>query len=187
MVKFIAHHLYDPVKRETVTGHGMPEAVAASLKQQGALKVVGPHAPGTVKHRLSLWGTMYKWRDLAGPFGDGQIRTALRLAVRAAARPSQRKSQNAVTGGIITQLLATCGRGHLADRRDAALLLTAFASGGRPRSEIAGLRVEDIVKVPDVLSDPSDPNSVLLPYRSLRLGRTKTTDASDDARSYLVG
>ena len=187
VVKFVAHHLYDPVKRETVTEHGMPEAVAASLKQQGALKVAGPHAPGTVKRRLSLWGTMHKWRGLAGPFGDGQIRNALRLAVRAAARPSQRKSQTAVTGDIIAKLLAACGRGNLADLRDAALLLTAFASGGRRRSEIAGLRVEDIVKEPDVLSDPLDPNSIPLPCRSLRLGRTKTTNASDDARSYLVG
>ena len=187
VVKFIAHHLYDPVKRETVTEHGMPEAVAASLKQQGALKAVGPHAPETVKRRLSLWGTMHKWRGLAGPFGDGQIRNALRLAVRAAARPRQRKSQTAVTGDVVAKLLATCGRGTLADRRDAALLLVAFASGGRRRSEIAGLRVEDIVKEPDVLSDPANPNSAALPCLSLRLGRTKTTDAADDARSYLVG
>jgi hypothetical protein len=67
------------------------------------------------------------------------------------------------------------------------MILTAFAWGGRRRSAIAGLRVEDIVNEPDVLSDPADPNSAPLPCRSLRLGRTRTTDASEDAPSYLVG
>ena len=187
VVKFIAHHLYDREKRAGDATHGMPAAVAESLKASGALKSEGPHAPATVQRRLSLWGTMHKWRAVAGPFGDGQIRTALRLAVRAAAGPRARKSQRAVTGDIIVKMAAACGGGRLADLRDKALILAAFASGGRRRSEIAGLRVEDIIKEPDVLSDPADPASSLLPCRSLRLGRTKTTDAADDARSYLVG
>ena len=186
-MKFIAHHLYDQAKRESDATHGMPAGVAGALRAGGTLEIDGPHAAATVKRGLSLWGTMHKWRGLAGPVGVGQIRNALWLAIRAAALPRQRKSQNAVTGDIVEKLLAVCRRGHLTDRRDAALILATFDSGGRRRSEFAGLRVEDIVKEPDVLTDPANHNSIPLPCRWLRLGRTKTTDASDDARAYLVG
>ena len=186
-VSFVAHHLWDPVKRETDAGHGMPAEVAAALKEQGALRVEGPHAPGTVKRRLALWSSMHAWRGLEGPFGDGRVRTAIRLAVRAAARPRQRKSERAVTGDIVEKLLKTCWLNRPQDLRDRALILTAFASGGRRRSEVASLRVEDIVIEADVPADPSDPNSPRLPCRRIRLGRTKTTQADDDASVFLIG
>ena len=69
------------------------------------------------------------------------MKSALRLAVRATGRPRQRKSKKAVTGDVLGKLLATCAANSLVDIRDRALLLTAFASGGRRRSEVAGLRV----------------------------------------------
>ena len=84
-------------------------------------------------------------------------------------------------------LLATCASDRLADARDAALLLVAFASGGRRRSEVAGLRVEQLTAEAPVPADPSDPKSAALPCLSIRLGRTKTTGADADARVFLVG
>jgi integrase len=130
---------------------------------------------------------MHAWRGLEGPFGDGRLRTALRLAVRAASRPRQRKSERAVTGDVVEKLLATCWLNRPQDLRDRALILVAFASGGRRRSEVAALRVEDIVVEADVASDPRDPNSPRLPCRRLRLGRTKTASADEDAHAYLIG
>jgi integrase len=186
-VKFIAHHLWDAAKKESDPEHGMPAEVAASLKAQGALKNEGPHAPGTVKRRLALWSSMHTWRGLEGPFQDGRVKTALRLAVRAAARPRQRKSERAVTGDVVAKLLATCWLNRPQDLRDRALILTAFASGGRRRSEVAALRVEDVVVEADVPADPSDPHSPRLPCRRIRLGRTKTTDADEDASAFLIG
>lgn len=189
VVKFIAHHLWDPVRKEADPAHGMPDEVASALRISGALKSVGPHAPATVQRRLSLWGSMHKWRGLDGPFGDGQIRTALRLAVRAAQRPRTRKSEQAVTADIIEKLLQTGWMNRLIDLRDRAILLVAFGSGGRRRSEIAALRVEDIRVEPDLPA----PNlsgglgELPLPCRAIRLGRTKTTDAGDGAVSLLVG
>ncbi len=184
VVKFVAHHLYDPVRKETDEAHGMPADVAEALRAAGALKSAGPHAPATVKRRLSLWGSMHKWRGLNGPFGDGQIRAALRLAVRAAARPRNRKSDQAVTADVVEKLLATCWMNRLIDVRDKAIILVAFGSGGRRRSEVAALRVEDIRQEPDI---PGEPGGLPLPARSLRLGRTKTTDADDAAVSWLIG
>jgi integrase len=186
-VKFIAHHLWDPVKRESDPAHGMPAEVAAALKAQGALKTEGPHAPGTVKRRIALWSSMHKWRGLEGPFGDGRVKTALRLAVRVASRPRARKSERAVTGDIVEKLLKTCWLRRPQDLRDRALILVAFASGGRRRSEVAALRAEDVIVEADVPADPADPNSPRLPCRRIRLGRTKTTDADEDASAFLIG
>jgi integrase len=92
-----------------------------------------------------------------------------------------------VTADVLERLLATCASDRLADARDAALLLVAFASGGRRRSEVAGLRVEQLIVEAPVASDPADPKSSTLPCLSIRLGRTKTTGADADARVFLVG
>ncbi|MCJ9719393.1 tyrosine-type recombinase/integrase, partial [Agrobacterium sp. BETTINA12B] len=68
-----------------------------------------------------------------------------------------------------------------------ALLLLAFASGGRRRSEVAGLRVEDLVDDEPVRADPADANSPPLPCLTIHLGRTKTTTADDDEQVVLIG
>jgi hypothetical protein len=65
--------------------------------------------------------------------------------------------------------------------------MAAFASGGRRRSEIAGLRLEQLRDDPPVLSDTADPASTPLPCLSIRLGRTKTTEADDDAKALMIG
>ena len=136
-LKFVAHHLWDPAKRESDPAHGMPAEVTAALVAAGLLRVDGPHAPATVRRRLASWSTLHRWRGIAGPFASPALRAAVRLAVRAAARPRRRKSKRAVTRRILDRLLATCGGETLADCRDRALLLVAFGSGGRRRSEIA--------------------------------------------------
>ncbi len=187
ILKFIAHHLWDTARREIDPAHGMPADVEATLREQGLLRATGPHAPSTVKRRLTSWSVLTKWRGLEGDFAATSVRAALRLAVRAHARPRGRKSQSAVTGEVLSKLLATCATDRLADIRDRALLLTAFASGGRRRSELAGLRVEDLVDDEPVRENPADPNSRQMPCLILRLGRTKTTAADEDARSVMVG
>ncbi len=186
-LKFVAHHLWDPAKREADPAHGMPAEVATALVAAGVLRVGGPHAPATARRRLSSWSTLHRWRGLLGPFASPALRAALRLAVRASARPRRRKSRRAVTRDILDQLLAICATDRLADCRDRALLLVAFASGGRRRSEIAGLRVEHCREDEPVALDPADPNSPRLPCLTIHLGRTKTTAADEDAQALLIG
>jgi integrase len=186
-LKFVAHHLWDPQKRETDAAHGMPGEVDAVLRAKGHLRSEGPHAPGTVKRRLAHWGTLHRWRGLDGPFAAPTLRAALRLAVRASARPRGRKSQKAVTRDVLEQLLAVCDWNRLVDCRDKALLLTAFASGGRRRSEIARLRLDQIFREAPAPLDPADPLSETLPCLSIVLGRTKTGLADEDTRVLLIG
>ncbi len=185
VLRFIAHHLWDEEERERNAEHGMPEAVAEALHAEGRLKSTGPHAPATVRRRLALWSSLHRWRGLDGPFGNPSIRNALRLAIRAADRPRARKSPAAITRDILDQLLATCGRGRAVDLRDRALLLLAFGSGGRRRSEIARLKVDDLEEREPVAVDPKAPNDEKLPVLAIRLRRTKTSSA-DAGESVLV-
>ncbi|RVC77657.1 integrase [Mesorhizobium sp. M4A.F.Ca.ET.022.05.2.1] len=187
LIKFVAHHLWDPAKRETDVSHGMPEDVTAALKSAKLLRVDGPHAPNTVRRRLSSWSTLTKWRGLRGKFNAPGLQSAIKLAVRASARPRGRKSKKAVTADILTVLLKACAGDRLIDVRDRAILITAFASGGRRRSEISALRVEQIVEEEPVPTDPKAPHGEKLPCLSIRLGRTKTTQADSDAFVLLIG
>ena len=165
----------------------MPAEVEGFLREKGHLRSLGPHAPATVKRRLAHWGTLHRWRGFDGPFSAPTLRAALRLAVRASARPRGRKSQKAVTRDVLDQLVAVCDWNRLVDFRDKALLLTAFASGGRRRSEIARLRLEQIAREPPVPLDPANPRSGTLPCLSIVLGRTKTGSADEETRVLLIG
>ncbi|MEN4966853.1 site-specific integrase [Brucella intermedia] len=183
LLKFVAHHLWQPQQREIEPDHGMPAGVEEELRQQGFLRVSGPHAPATVRRRLANWSTLTRWRGLEGAFSSPSVKSAIRLAVRALNRPRSRKSANAITGDILGKLLATCSGEDLTALRDRAILMVAFASGGRRRSEIAGLRTEQLVKQAAVTDEDGSP----LPSLGIHLGRTKTSGADQDEIVYLTG
>ena len=183
LLKFVAHHLWDPERRVTDPDHGMPADVDENLRSQGFLKSTGPHAPATVRRRLANWSTLTKWRGLDGAFASPALKSAIRLAIRAAPRQRRRKSAKAVTGDVLAKLLATCATDSLRDLRDRAILMVAFASGGRRRSEIAGLRCEQLTIEPPIEMPDGPP----LPSLAIHLGRTKTTTGEQDDTVYLTG
>lgn len=183
LLKFVAHHLWHPSRRETDPDHGMPCTVEDSLRNQGFLRTAGPHAPDTVRRRLASWSTLTKWRGQSGAFSSPALKSAIRLAVRATSRPRKRKSAKAVTADILAQMVATCSPSSLRDIRDQAILMLAFASGGRRRSEVASLRVEQLTVEPpiDVTDGPA------LPSLAIHLGRTKTSGSDHEEIVYLSG
>ncbi|QIB39634.1 site-specific integrase (plasmid) [Rhizobium oryzihabitans] len=183
LLKFVAQHLWDPQKRASDPDHGMPADVDENLRSQGFLKSTGPHAPSTVRRRLANWSTLTKWRGLDGAFASPPLKSAIRLAVRAVPRKRSRKSAKAVTGDVLAKLLATCATENLRDLRDRAILMVAFASGGRRRSEIAGLRVEQLTEEAPI----EVPGGPPLPSLGIHLGRTKTTSGEQDDVVYLTG
>jgi integrase len=172
-----------PEQRAVEPSHGMPADVEEELRQQGFLRVSGPHAPATVRRRLANWSTLTRWRGLEGSFSSPSVKSAIRLAVRAINWPRNRKSANAITGDILSKLLATCSGKDLTALRDRAILMVAFASGGRRRSEVASLRTEQLVKQVPV----TDENGSPLPSLGIHLGRTKTSGADHDEIVYLTG
>ena len=183
LLKFVAHHLWDPQYRETDHDHGMPADVEQSMREQRFLRSSGPHAPDTVRRRLASWSTLTKWRGLTGVFSSPSLKSAIRLAVRATPRPRKRKSAKAVTGDVLAEMLATCSTDSLRDIRDRAILMVAFASGGRRRSEIAGLRREQLSVEPPITVEGGPP----LPSLAIHLGRTKTSGSEHDEVVYLTG
>jgi integrase len=183
LLKFVAHHLWQPEQRDIDAHHGMPADVEQSLREQCFLRSLGPHAPDTVRRRLASWSTLTKWRGLTGVFSSPSLKSAIRLAVRATPRPRKRKSAKAVTGDVLAKLLATCSTDSLHDIRDRAILMVAFASGGRRRSEIAGLRREQLTVEPPITVEGGAP----LPSLAIHLGRTKTSGSDHDEVVYLTG
>ncbi len=183
LLKFVAHHLWDPERRAADPDHGMPHEVDDNLRRQGFLKSTGPHAPTTVRRRLANWSTLTRWRGLDGAFASPALKSAIRLAVRAVPRQRRRKSVKAVTGDVLAKLLATCATDTLRDIRDRAILMVAFASGGRRRSEIAGLRLEQLTEEAPIEIEGGPP----LPSLAIHLGRTKTTTGEQDDVVYLTG
>lgn len=183
LLKFVAHHLWDPQKRLTDPEHGMPAEVEDKLRVQGFLRTVGAHASDTVRRRLATWSTLTKWRGISGAFASPALKSAIRLAVRATPRPKKPKSARAVTVDVLAKLLATCGSGGLRDLRDRAILMVAFASGGRRRSEVASLRKEQLTVEAPLAIEGGPP----LPSLSIHLGRTKTSGADRDEVVYLTG
>lgn len=183
LLKFVAHHLWDAEKRLMDPHHGMPADVEDKLRLQGILRTVGPHAPDTVRRRLATWSTLTKWRGLDGSFSSPSLRSAIRLSVRATPRPRTRKSAKAVTGEVLAKLIGTCRTDSLRDVRDRAILMVAFGSGGRRRSEIAGLRIEQLQPEEPIQIDGGPPLLSL----SIHLGRTKTSGADHDEIVYLTG
>lgn len=187
VLKFVAHHLYDPVEREHNPNHGMPAAVETELRGRGILRSAGPQAASTVRRRLSSWASLHRLRGLHGAFATPTVREAVKRAAKARDRPPGRKSRRAIVRDVLEDLLATCDGSLPVAVRDRALLLVAFASGGRRRSEIANLRVEQLTVEPPVPRDATEPAGRMLPCMTLDLGRTKTTAAEDGQRVKLIG
>lgn len=197
LLKFVAHHLWDPAKRASDESHGMPTSVTKTMKERGLLRSTGPHAPSTVRRRLASWATLHRWRNLEGSFNSPALRKAVRLATRAAARPRHRKSRQPVSIEILGTLLERLDReiagwapGSGAPARgdvfralrDRSILSLGFAAGGRRRSEISQLVVEQI-EVREVDADGGGSENILI----IHLGRTKTQDADEDSSVTVRG
>ena len=120
-----------------------PRRVAEALVAAGLRRSLAAPASGSLKRRIANWATFHRWRDAASPFDLPSVKQALKAARRAAARPPRKKSARPILSRDLDALLAATGPG-LRGLRDRALLETGWSSGGRRRSELAELRVEDL-------------------------------------------
>ena len=185
-LKFVAHHLRDPSKRASDPRHGMPADVAQSLQGERLLRCDGPlpehrqAAPGELEHSAPVE------RDRGTVCGaESALVPAIGRSRLAAAAPAQVQAgrHSGCLGSVDRDL-----RDGSSDRyRDLAILLLAFASGGRRCSEVARLRVEQLRDEPPARVDPRDLKSPTLPCLAIQLGQTKTGDADEEGRALLVG
>lgn len=142
---------------------GAAREAAEALIHAGLRRCLTCPAPSTLDRRIASWRAFHRMRNLPSPFEAPLIRQARAKARKAAARPRQPKSKRPITRDVLLQLLDSCDD-SLRGIRDRAILTLGFASGGRRRSELTALNVEDIAR------DEDDPNLLWI-----RLLETKTT------------
>ncbi|MGH8255860.1 MAG: site-specific integrase [Steroidobacteraceae bacterium] len=165
VIQFIVDHLehlpdlpppeispYTPSSR--TTQHLLPLAIDRRLVDRHYKAQLGPWSLATVQTRLAALSCAHE-HYIAGnahlnlgpeanPLRDPRVRQLIAAARRAYARRGRDPSRPiAATRSVMQALLATCGD-DLVGKRDRALLLFGWASGGRRRSEIIAASFENV-------------------------------------------
>jgi integrase len=143
VARFILDHSAD---LEAMAPGDPPRLTADALIDLGLRRARAMPRPATLERRLASWRRLHAARGAEGPFAAPALRALMaraRAAGRAAHGRPAPKSANPVDRDMLDRLVAARAPG-LHGIRDAALIETAWASGGRRRSELAGLRVEDM-------------------------------------------
>lgn len=147
----VLQFLVDHSERKTRSGlqTELPESVDQALVAGGFKSSLGPPALATVMHRVSVLSKLHQIKSATNPCQDPAVRELLAKTRRAyAKRGVQQAKKPALTKDPLEAMLATCDD-SLRGLRDRALLLFAWASGGRRRSEVTEATMENVRKVGD--------------------------------------
>ncbi len=137
MVRFLTDH-----------AEGMDPEHEETLVREGIKRDRGPHAINTVLRRLYAISAVHDALGLPSPVRDRRVKLLASRARKAMARRgfAPRKKRAAVRS-VLDAMLATCEGDRMTDIRDRALLLYAWSSGGRRRSEVAEAVFERLAPV----------------------------------------
>jgi integrase len=161
VIQFLQDHLAQNPAREqpeaipfrgplSASQHTLPDAVDNRLVRGGYKKRPGPLPISTVMSRLSALSGAHRTQatrssptaTLPNPLTDARVREYLkRCRVLASRVPRATRASAPLTRHDLDTLVATCGS-DLAGVRDRALMLLAWHTGGRRRSELASARIE---------------------------------------------
>ena len=144
VIQFIVDHLArGPVNSPACE---LPTAIDALLVESGFKKHLGPLKMSSLLHRLSVLAQLHKLRKQPNPCEDPQVRHLVSRAKRAASKRGEIVTKKtAATQEPLEAMLATCDE-SLTGIRDRALLLFAWSSGGRRRSEVADATLDWLAK-----------------------------------------
>ncbi len=122
----------------------LPAEVDAFLVEQGYKGKRGAFALNTLSHRVSVISKAHQNADVDNPCNHPGVRKLLSSVRRSySARGVRPTQQSALTKEPLELVLATCDD-SLRGKRDRALLLFAWASGGRRRSEVTDATMENL-------------------------------------------
>ncbi|MCH9647731.1 MAG: site-specific integrase [Deltaproteobacteria bacterium] len=159
MLVFVGHHALQE----------MPEDVVERLVEQGRLRRdeegrVKMGTVSTLERRLASLSTLHQLAgvpDHLNPRRDPRVREMLKRARKSAAAAGQRvRKPKAATRPVLDRLVGACNDLELAGVRDQALLLFAWATGGRRRSEVCAALVQDLTET----RDPENPEQIAYWY-----------------------
>jgi integrase len=143
-VACVMQFIVDHAERTTDKGlvSELPSDIDLALVQAGYKGKMGALAHSTLQHRISVLSKVHQMRELKSPCQDPRIRELLSRTRKAyAKRGALPRKKQALTKDPLQALLRTCDA-TLKGKRDRALLLFAWASGGRRRSEVAQAQFE---------------------------------------------
>jgi len=145
VIQFIVDH----AQRKTSAGLEceLPAPVDQALVDIGCKTALGPPALATLMLRVSVLSKVHQLKDVRNPCQDPKVRELLAKTRRAyAKRGVVADKKAALTKEPFEALLETCDE-SLRGVRDRALLLFAWASGGRRRSEVTQASMDNVRKI----------------------------------------
>ena len=135
VIQFLVDHLERSTPQGLVTE--LPPAADQALVAGRYKAALGPLALGTVTQRIAVLSKAHQTAAAPNPCADEAVRDLMAKGRRAyAKRGVVQRKQRALTKEPLQAMLDTCD-GGLKGLRDQALLLFAWSSGGRRRSEVA--------------------------------------------------
>jgi site-specific recombinase XerD len=142
---------YYPIEPELVlmflTDHFavMPDHVEDEMIRLGIKRKKGPLKYATIKRRLFTISAFHTKQGLKNPCKHRMVVEVMQKARKAMvlAGIEVEKKLPAVKS-VIEKLIATCQSDSLVDKRDKAIILLGFSSGGRRRNELSRFKVEHL-------------------------------------------
>ncbi len=138
-VACVLQFIIDHAQRQTGAGLAceLPAHIDQALVDAGHKARTGAPSHNTLVHRIAVLSKAHQVHGMANPCQDGAVRELMSRTRKAYARRGEQPAKkDALTLDLLERLLATCDD-SLRGLRDRALLLFAWASGGRRRSEVA--------------------------------------------------
>lgn len=153
VLQFIADHAQrlatadeanKPSNRPPRLVYDLPEEIDRLLVATHFKGKLGPLALSTLAHRVSVLSKAHLLRDVDNPCAYPAVRELMRMVrVGYARRQVHAHQQMALTRDHLEKVLETCDQSPRGIR-DRALLLFAWASGGRRRSEVSSAIMENL-------------------------------------------
>ena len=143
-VACVLQFIVDHAERSTDEGlvSELPADIDQALVRAGYKGKLGAMAHNTLQHRISVLSKVHQMHELKNPCQDHKVRELLSRTRKAyAKRGALPRKKAALTKSPMEALLATCDE-SLKGKRDRALLLFAWSSGGRRRSEVTQAQIE---------------------------------------------
>jgi len=147
VLQFIVDHAERTTDKGLVSE--LPALIDQALVQAGYKGKLGALAHNTLVHRIAVLSKAHQVRELKNPCQDPTVRELLSRTRKAyAKRGVLPQKKEALTKDPLQAILATCDD-SLRGKRDRALLLFAWASGGRRRSEVTGADMQFLKPIPE--------------------------------------
>jgi len=148
-VATVLQFIVDHAQRMTAAGlrSELPETVDHALVKAGHKARLGTLSHNTLVHRMAVLSKFHQTQGWPNPCQDAHVRELLSRTRKAyAKRGVMPQKKAALTKDLLSALLDTCDD-SLRGKRDRALLLFAWSSGGRRRSEVAQAEMRHLRKV----------------------------------------